>query len=113
MTNTVPVEAHAPVLQNFEAGLFGQIEIPPPPRKKSDLNQGKGSRGTRPVLSWRDFVLPELVGHTDNGDPSVEGVSSTEQEEQTLHLLDMAQEFTVQMDESRERKLYVQSLKRN
>jgi hypothetical protein len=113
ITNTFPTEATAPVLQTFEPGLFGPIEIPPPARKKSDTKAGKGSRGTRPVLSWRDFVLPELVDHADNGDPIVKAVSSTEQEHQTLHLLTMAQELSAQMDESRERRLYVQSLKRS
>src|SRR5713101_2853968 len=102
MTNTMPAEANVPVLQNFEPGLFGPIEIPPPARKKSDPNAGQGSRGTRPVLSWRDFILPELVDHADNGDPAVRAVSSTEQEHQTLHLLSMTPGLSAQMDESRE-----------
>lgn len=111
--NTMLAEANAPALQSFESGLFGPIEIPPLAWTKSNLKVGKGSRGTRPVLSWRDFILPELVDHSDNGDLTVKAVSSTEQEHQTLHLVSMAQELSAQIDEVRERKLYIQSLKRN
>jgi hypothetical protein len=114
IANTLQVEVNAPVAPpGFEPGLFGPIPIPSSPRRKSDPVNAKAARGTRPLLSWRDFVLPELVGHADNGDPNVKAVSSTEQEHQTLHLLTMAQELSAQMDVSRERKLYIQSLKRS
>ncbi|MBI3477560.1 MAG: hypothetical protein HY010_17645 [Acidobacteria bacterium] len=112
-SNAMQAEANVSSLHNFEPGLFGPIEISAPARKKSEASTGKGSRGTRPVLSWRDHILPELVGRADNGDPSVKAVSSSEQEHQTLHLLSMAQELAAQVDNSRERKLYAQSLKRN
>jgi hypothetical protein len=113
ISNTLQVPANAPALQSFEPGLFGPIEISPPAQKKSARDAGRVSLGTRPVLSWRDFILPELIDHADNGDPSVKAVSSTEQEHQTLHLLSMVHELSAQVDEARERKLYVQSLKRS
>jgi hypothetical protein len=64
-------------------------------------------------LSWRDFILPELVGHSQNGDLSVKSVSSIEQEEQTLHLMKSPEELRPQLNEVRERKRYAQSLKRD
>jgi len=106
-------DASAPALQDFEPGLFGPIPTVPTSKTKAGGSTARGSRGTRPVLSWRDFILPELVDHTENGDPTVRAVSSTEQEHQTLHLLSMAHELSAQMDQARERKLYVQWLKRD
>jgi hypothetical protein len=69
-------------------------------------------RGTRPILSWRDFILPELVSRAENGDPGVRAVSSSEQEEQTLHLLGAAQESFGRIEKNRERRLYAHALKR-
>ena len=80
----------SPALQ-VEPGLFGPIEIPSRPQRGPTPGAKSSMRGFRPVLSWRDFVLPELVSRGENGDPSVRGVSSLGQEEQTLHLLSAAQ----------------------
>ena len=71
------------------------------------------TRGSKPLLSWRDFLLPELVGRADNGDPSVKAVSSAEQEQQTLHLLGMSPAIQSSIDEEREKKLYIQWLKQD
>jgi len=105
-------DASPPALQDFEPGLFGPIPIRSDTNRKAAGAKAKVSRGSRPTLSWRDFVLPELIGQSDNGEVFVKGVSSQEQEQQTLHLLDRAQNPTEYVDEVRERKLYCQSLKR-
>ena len=71
-------DPNAMVSAGFEPGLFGPIEICPP-RKPVSVETPKVARGSRPVLSWRDFVLPELVSFADNGDPTARLVSSSEQ----------------------------------
>jgi hypothetical protein len=108
----VATDVNPAVQANFEPGLFGPIEIPSP-RKGQPKKKLTTARGSRPVLSWRDFVLPELVRYEDNGDPSVEFLSSFDQAEQAGHLLDAAQDLTTLADEQKERKRYVQSLKKN
>jgi hypothetical protein len=105
-------DARAPALQDFEPGLFGPIPTSPASKTKAGVSTAKGSRGSRPTLSWHDFVLPELIGQSDNGEVFVKAVSSPEQEQETLHLLDRAQNLSSYVDEVRERKLYCQSLKR-
>jgi hypothetical protein len=95
-----------------EPGLFGPIEIPSRRQREASHGTKTSLRGTRPILSWRDFILPELVSRAENGDPGVRAVSSSEQEEQTLHLLSAAQESSGRVDRHRERKLYAQALKR-
>src|SRR5207253_2508616 len=97
--------ASASALQDFEPGLFGPIPIPPHSHKKAGGDKAKGSRGCRPTLSWRDFVLPELIGQSENGGVFVKAVSSQEQEKQTLHLLDTVQNLAAFVDEVRERQL--------
>jgi hypothetical protein len=98
---------------NVEPGLFGPIEMPSHRQRGASPGTKAPIRGTRPVLSWPDFVLPELVIRTENGDLAVKAVSSSEQEEQTLHLLSAAQESSGRVDKHRERKLYAQALKRD
>jgi hypothetical protein len=60
-----------------------------------------------------DFLLPELVERSDNGDASVKAVSSAEQEQQTLYLLDIGKDPQSSLDERRERRKYAQQLKRD
>ena len=97
---------------NFEPGLFGPIQSPTPPRVKNDGGKTL-TRSLRPMLSWSDFILPELVAHARNGDPSVKSVSSAEQEQQTLHLMKSPDELRPLLEETRERKRYAQALKRD
>ena len=104
-------DASATALQDFEPGLFGPIPIRPDTNKTASGVKAKASRGSRPTLTWRDFVLPELIGQSDNGEVFVKAVSSAEQEQQTLHLLDTAQNIAAFGDEARERKLYCQYAK--
>ncbi len=103
----------SPVLsEHAEPGLFGPIEIPSHRQRGASPGTKTPIRGTRPILSWPDFVLPDLVTRAENGDLAVRAVSSSEQEEQTLHLLSLAHQSAGHVDEHRERKLYSQTLKR-
>ena len=111
--NTMLATGRPGLLAQVEPGLFGPIEIPSPRQRKASPGTKTVLRGTRPILSWRDFILPDLVNRADNGDPSVRAVSSSEQEEQTLHLLGAAQESLVRVEKNRERRLYAQALRRN
>ena len=112
LSSTLPVP-NSSTLRDFEPGLFGPMPIQVPRRHANEGQASARSRGTRPVLSWRDFILPELADYSDGGEPRVRSVSSPQQEEQTLHLLGMAQHLSAVVDEARERKLYTQSLKGN
>jgi hypothetical protein len=111
--NTLPSPASPALPVHVEFGLFGPIEIPSHFQRKASTGTKSSIRGTRPVLSWRDFILPELVSRAENGDLAVRAVSSLEQVEQTLHLLSAAQESSGCVDEHRERKVYAQALKRD
>ncbi len=101
----------AVVSAGFEPGLFGRAEICPV--RKAPPDTPRVARGSHPVLSWRDFVLPEIVSFADNGDPTARPVSSSEQTEQTLHLLDVTRHLDALVDEQKERKRYAQSLKKD
>jgi hypothetical protein len=100
------------VAGNFEPGLFGPMEVPPRKQPKSPTKSG-AAKGSKAVLSWRKFLLPELIGQADNGDPSVRAISSSEQEQQTLHLLEMSSAICSSMNEGLERKRYLQWLKQD
>jgi hypothetical protein len=111
--NTLPSMVSSALPAHVEPGLFGPIEIPSHRQRGASPGTKTPIRGTRPVLSWPDFVLPELVTRAENGDLAVRAVSSSEQEEQTLHLLSAAQQSAGLVDKQRERKLYAQALKRD
>lgn len=111
--NTLLLNGSPALPAQVEPGLFGPIEILSHRRRGTSAGTKTPIRGTRPILSWRDFILPELLSQAKNGDPGVRAVSSSEQEEQTLHLLSAAQEGSCRLDTPRERKLYAQALKRD
>jgi hypothetical protein len=51
--------------------LVSSVPLKYPRTAKGGLPRPKTYRGTRPILSWRDYILPELVSRAENGDPSV------------------------------------------
>jgi len=107
------IDLNAPIPAGFEPGLFGPIEIPSSNRKDAPRETRKTSRGTTPMLSWHDFEIPQLLSYADNGDPAAIPVSSEKQAEQALHMFDAARFVEDLTAEQRERKRYVQSLKRD
>jgi hypothetical protein len=111
--NTMAVGPAALSPEFFEAGLFGPIQTQPACKSARSFRPTSKVRGSRPLLSWKDFLLPELVERSDNGDPSVKAVSSAEQEQQTLQLLEIASNPHNLFYEQRERKKYAQQLRRD
>lgn len=55
---------------------------------------GRIKAGQKPLLSGKDFVLPELVGHADNGDLSIliDASSDRAQQEQVFRLAERGEE---------------------
>jgi hypothetical protein len=49
-------------------------------KTRSKISKSAGGRrsGQKPLLSGKDFILPELIGHCDNGDQSVSVGSSSD-----------------------------------
>jgi len=111
--NPMVVESGSLSSDFFEPGLFGPIQTQPPRKPVRSVRATSTTRGARSLLSWKDFLLPELVELSDNGDPSVKAVSSAEQEQQTLYLLGIGKDRQSSLNEQRERRKYAQQLRRD
>ncbi len=112
-TNSIALDSISIPPSLVEVDLFGTVQRTPAKKPAKSEEQTPRIRGSKAVLSFKDFLLPELVERSDEGDPSVKAVSSAEQEQQTLHLLERATEVRIAFEVDRERKRYVAQLRRD
>jgi hypothetical protein len=118
-SNLLADELLSPQLFGVDPPLLGKDAYGKAPGRKSRPVAPRRA-GQKLLLEAKDFVLPELVKHADNGDLSVSIAPSTDavQVEQILHLAECGEEITPSFsdlpyaEQQLEKRRYLDYLKR-